>query len=614
MTYPPDRVLVLDDEPVIHDLVREVLDEYEVLSAYTVAEARAAVVSGEHFDVALVDKNLPDGSGIDFVRFLRGERPDGEVVMCTAYPSMDSALQAMTLGATDYIVKPMRDITELRLRIGNAYAKVHARRAQDTLLRQLRESEERYRELFDASPDAVLVLDATTRQIRGANPAAERLYGRSRAQLLGTPHHSLVAAEPRPALVGATVVRHDLRADGSTIPVEVSIGNTSASATPQVIEVIRDVSERARAEAERAELERRLARSERLDSLGRLSAGIAHDVNNLLCVIRSNNDLAMETLEADHIARADLSQVEAAVVSVSDLTRRLLAFSGKQRIEERTLDANAVIRGVAKMVGRTLPASVKLDLALAAQPLWVHMDESQLEQVITNLVVNARDAMPMGGVIVISTAQRGKELDLRVRDTGVGIPPELVKRIFEPFFTTKGNAGTGLGLATVHEIVMRRGGVIDVASTPGAGTELAISIPLVAGELVAARQATVPPPIVAGRGESILVVEDNAAVLEATRRLLAGAGYAVHTAMSAEEALVVASTQRKPRLMLTDIDLPGLSGVELAQKLAMERSDIRIVLTSGVAAAPRADFGLPFLAKPYSTEDLLRTVRRTLDT
>ncbi|MDB4964033.1 MAG: signal transduction histidine kinase, nitrogen specific, NtrB [Myxococcales bacterium] len=609
----PDRVLVIDDEPVIHELVREVLFPTDVISAMSVREAHAAVERREAFDVALVDKNLPDGSGIDLVRWLRTARPDSEIVMITAYPSMDSALEAMALGAMDYLIKPMRDINELRLRVGNACQRVRQRRAETALVAALRDSEEQYRELFEASPDAVLVLDAETREIVEANTAAERLYGRPRAELLGRSGTMLIASAYEPMLENGVIVRRDLRPDGTVIPVEVTTASAQRDGRAVVIEVIRDISERERAGAERADLEKRLSRASRLEALGRMAAGIAHDVNNMLCVIRTSNELVIDAVEQDAPARADLDQIEAAVASAADLTRRLLAFSGRQLIRAQVLDLNSLVHSVTRLLARTLEARARLELDLSPAPLFVLMDPGQLEQVIANLVVNARDAMPHGGQITIQSglAERSSQVVLLIKDTGTGIPPEILGEIFEPFFTTKGTHGTGLGLATVHEIVTRAGGTIEVRSRVGEGTAFEIRLPFSNADPRSVT-AAIATPIAAGRGETLLLVEDDVPVREVTRKMLVRGGYVVHAVGTAEEALEILAT-RTVLVLLTDVDLPTMSGTELARRVATEWAGVGVIFTSGMAADASAYDGRPFLAKPYTAEELLRAVRRVVD-
>jgi two-component system, cell cycle sensor histidine kinase and response regulator CckA len=605
----PPRVLVVDEQRAIHEIAREVLRPAVIVSAMTMAEARL-IAAREELDAALVDKDLPDGSGIDLVRWLRGAWPDVGIVMSTARPSMDWALEAMSLGAMDYLIKPIRDRNELRLRVGNACERSRQRRSERVLVAALRDSEERYRQLFEASPDAVLVLDSATREIVDLNPAATRLYGRGRASLIGCPSGLLTADEPPPMVNDGVISRRELQADGGSAMVEVSTGVAVGDGRSYIIEVIRDVSERQRSAAERAELHRRLSRAGRLEALGRMAAGIAHDVNNMLCVIRTYNSLAVDAIDAAHPAHPDLEQVEVAVANASDLTRSLLAFSGRQLVRDQVLDLNVIVESVGRLIGRSMEARTRLELDLSPAPLHVKMDPGQLEQVIANLLVNARDAMPQGGQVTMMTSLVTDEprVSLRVRDTGVGIAPEILHEIFEPFFSTKGTQGTGLGLATVREIVTRVGGRIDVKSCVGEGTQFEIRLPL-SDEDPHAITDVLAHPIGAGRGESLLLVEDDAAVRTATSRLLGRSGYAVYEAASAEAALAIIAAH-PIRLVIADLDLPGKSGLDLAKELS---DRMRVVFTSGMASDAAALDGRTFLPKPYNGNDLLRYVRRALD-
>ena len=604
-----DRVLVVDDEPVIQELVREVMYDHVTIAAGSLAEARAIVESGQEFEVALVDKNLPDGSGIDLVRWLRKARPDTEALIITGYPSMDSALEAISIGAIDYLVKPMRDINELRLRIGNACHIVRQHRSEAALISALRDSEERYRELFEATPDAVLVLDSETRDVVDANSAAERLYGRRRGELVGMRGAALTAREPAPVVRDGTVLRRELRADGTTVPVEVTTGVARHGARALAVEVVRDVSER---EA-RDLLEKRLARSSRLEALGRLAAGVAHDFNNLLCVIMTSAEFAGDAMRDGGLPAGDLDQIHQAVTSAASLTRQLLAFSGRQFARPQVIDLNARVELVVRMLERTLGARVKVALDLAPEPILVNIDPGQLEQVLTNLAVNARDAMPGGGTLTIVTRAEGGGAQIRMRDTGTGIAPHVLPEIFEPFFTTKGpEKGTGLGLATVREVVQRCGGRVGATSELGAGTTFELWLPKATGDSPQAT-AALPQTVVGGRGEDVLLIEDDPRVRDAARRVLAGAGYAVHEAASGEDALARVERGQHVDVVVADLELPGISGVECVRRLAASAS-LKIVYTSGLASDPRGgERGQAFLPKPYAPDDLLRTVRKALD-
>jgi PAS domain S-box-containing protein len=613
-------LLVIDDEPVILELISEVLDEHRVITAATAAEARAIVDRGEPFDVAIVDKNLPDGSGLDVLRWLRERRPDSDALVMTGYPSMDSAVEAIAAGACDYLIKPMRDIAEMRLRVNNAVSRVRHRRAEQELTRALKDSEQQYRDLFETTPDAVVVLDAETRVVVDANRAAERLYGRSSAELRGKTTADLTSAQPPPVMQGALIVRRERRADGSTVSVEVTTTTTKRHARDIVVEVVRDISERERAETERLQLEQRLVRTGRLEALGRLAAGIAHDFNNLLCIISVGGDLAAEAMADDaDAARDELSQIKAAVQSATALTRQLLSFSGRQLTRPQVVDVNAHVESVARMLERTLGARIKLVVELAAVPLTTLIDPSQLEQVITNLAVNGRDAMPKGGTITLTTracagADGAPGIGLTVRDTGSGIPPEIVASIFEPFFTTKGpEKGTGLGLATVLEIVRRAGGSIEVTSTIDVGTEFAIWMPTAEGAVH--QTSKISSVVPAGRGETVLLVEDDPRVREATRRVLIGGGYAVHEARDGEEALAHVTAGGKVDLVVADVELPGMSGIDCAREITERNADARVMYTSGMTSDPRLDSttrGSAFLPKPYTPDELMRSVRKAL--
>ncbi len=621
-----DRLLVVDDEPVVCELIREVFHDHDVTCAASVAEARALILSSERFEVALIDKNLPDGSGVELARSLRQEHPELEMLLITAFPSFDSALEVIDLGAVDYLVKPFPSINDLRLRVGNALRRVRGRRSERALTDALRDSEQRYRELFEASPDAILIIDPETRRVCDANRAAERLYQYGRDELLAKTIRELVAESSSPELHDGVVVRTDRRADGSTVPVEVTTGFLHRGGCGLSIEVVRDVSERERQQRIQNELSTRLERTQKLEAIGRLGTGVAHDLNNLLLVIQNCSAFAAEFVssipsDAAREALVDLESVAKASLSAADLTRRLLAFAGRGQVRRRVLDLNAAIESTAKMLRRTIEAHVYIELALAADPLQVVFDPGQLEQVITNRAVTARDAMPEGGRLTIETrlgpgdptagaAPSGAVVV--VRDTGVGVPAEMLTSIFEPFFTTQGDRGTGLGLATVKQIVTSAGGHVHVTSSAGVGTSFEIWLPITTHQVDA---ITRPISIGVGRGERVLVVDDDPLVREVTRRVLAAAGYAVHAARTGEEGVRIAKRVR-PELAVIDLLLPGISGVECASQLREQFATLAVIHTSGAGTAAVA---LPtrghdrFLPKPYSADDLLAEVRKSLD-
>ena len=382
---------------------------------------------------------------------------------------------------------------------------------------------------------------------------------------------------------------------------------------------------------ERKRTERALIAAQRLEAVGQLAGGIAHDFNNLLSVILLYSDFAANQLPKDHPVRADIEQVQKAGLSAGALTRQLLAFSRKQIMEPQITSVNDVVRGIETMVRRLLSESIDIVVDLADDLSNTLVDPGQLEQVLMNLVVNARDAMPDGGVLTIETAHAeldsqyvethlfdvkpGRYVRLSVSDTGQGMPADTRNRIFEPFFSTKeAGKGTGLGLAMVYGIVKQSDGNIWVYSEPGRGTIFKIYFPCVDG---APAQKIVRNTEVPRGDELVLVVEDDAGVRAATRRILEAAGYRVITAPNGEEALRM-SRDLRVDLLLSDVVLPVMSGRKLARRLRERFGSMKILFTSGyseqtVVREELLDGGVRFLSKPFTSLELTTRVRATLD-
>ena len=369
-----------------------------------------------------------------------------------------------------------------------------------------------------------------------------------------------------------------------------------------------------------------------MESVGRLAGGVAHDFNNMLTAIQGNVAMAELSLPAGSEAREHLAEAQRAVDSAGNLTRQLLAFSRKQVLMPQVLSLNDVARRMHKMLGRVLGEDVQLVLALAEPLALVRMDPGQVEQILVNLAVNARDAMPEGGRLTLGTervivdaalAERlqlapGPHVVLSLEDTGTGMSAEVKARLFEPFFTTKGvGKGTGLGLAMVYGAVKQAGGGIDVYSEPGAGSVFKLYLPVVEGPVRSLPTAPTTP-LPEGR-ERILVVEDEEVVRTLARGVLERLGYSVRAFGSALEVLANIGVLDEPiDLLLTDLVMPGMSGRELAERLVAIRPGLRVLYTSGYAedmAVHRgiAERGIAFLPKPYSMQSLAQRVREVLD-
>lgn len=405
--------------------------------------------------------------------------------------------------------------------------------------------------------------------------------------------------------------------------------------------IFHDITERKRAEAalresegEKKLLQEQLHRSQKMEAIGRLAGGIAHDFNNLLTLIKGYSQLSLRQINEDDPLKENIHGIEKASIRASNLVRQLLAFSSRQVMEMKVLDLNILLRDLDKMLTRFVGEDIKLVYVMADNPAKVKIDPGQMEQVIVNLVINARDAMPSGGELIIETANverdeslfqspihmlPGRCVMVSIRDTGVGMTSEVKERIFEPFFTTKEQGkGTGLGLSTVYGIVTQIGGTICVDSEPGHGTTFRICLPRADEPLEEVRE------MVAGEGfsqgnEKILVVEDEKEVRKLSVQILKNQGYTILEASNGVEALRIFEQQNDPvHLILTDVVMPQMGGKELADRLRSISPSIKIIFTSGYTDRAIAQNGqfhdrLDFLEKPFSPAGLVQKVREVLD-
>lgn len=683
--------LIVDDDEDDVEILADLLTDagYQCAFARDAHQARCEIAQRE-FSLALVDVMLPGETGLELVEELASRSPRLAVVMVTGMDDRSMAERALRSGVYGYLIKPFRP-TELLVTIANAVYRLSLESQRDAFERELEqqlarqaeelrvaleqldravreemisESEARFRGLLEAAPDAILVVD------RGGvvmliNAQAERLFGYSREDMEGQPIELLVpesrnAIHPvleelhvsdrrRPPMGdGSQLVGR--RSDGSEFPAEISL---SAIETPEGVFVsasVRNITERLRAQAEREELravaerermQMRLLQAQRLESLGQLAGGVAHDFNNLLSAILNYAAFTREEVDASVTAgdqpdwpslRADVVQIEKAAQQAAQLTRQLLAFARREPVNLVNLSINDVIGEVDQLLRRTLGGHVEF-VTSPGEDLWpVTVDRGQIEQVLLNLAVNARDAMPNGGTLRIETANvrvdqeyasgrpglmPGEYVSLKVSDTGTGMPREVADRVFEPFYTTKASGeGTGLGLATVYGIVQQAAGHIEVVSEEDSGTMFSILLP-------ASPSADVePPPVLAtapgGNGETVLLVEDQEVVRNVAERLLSRNGYEVLTADSGPAALaLLKETGASIDLLLTDLVMPHMFGQELAQRVTEERPGVATVYMSG-NAQPTIEAGqslngeVILIQKPFTETELLSKLREAL--
>jgi PAS domain S-box-containing protein len=490
--------------------------------------------------------------------------------------------------------------------------------------------------IFEVSRDGIVV-EADDR-IVFANGAFARMLGYGSPQeLLGRPL-SMMEAPGAPQSISQLNARrlaseqvpsicefHGRRKDGTLVELEATVSAATISGDTYKFANVRDVSERAR-------LEEQLRQAQKMEAVGRLAGGIAHDFNNLLTAILGYTDLVRDRLPADSEDAKDLEEVQRASESAAALIRQLLAFGRKQVLQRVRLDLNAVLRGIRNMLARMVGEHVELSLDLAGNLPTTLADPSQLEQVVMNLVLNARDAMAKGGRITIATAAAtidaahpagivpaGSYAVLSVCDTGEGMTPDVQGHLFEPFFTTKEQGkGTGLGLATVYGIVTQSGGWILVDSQVDRGTRFTLYFPAVAEPAESWQRPAPAGPLRASANERILIVEDEELVRLFARRVLAHAGYRVVEAVNGEQALTLLQTgDEAVDLVLTDVVMPGMSGRALVQRIAALRPEARVIYMSGYTGQTLEqewfDPRWPLLTKPFTAAGLVSAVRAALE-
>ncbi len=512
--------------------------------------------------------------------------------------------------------------------------------------RALHESEERYRAIFEESTDVIYITSRDGKLI-DISPSAESLFGRPRLELIGSDVRPLYA-EPEERVR----FQREIEETGSVREFEVrflgpdgnelhclltsSLRRDADGAVIGYHGIIRDITERRRAEDERESLEAQLLQAQKMEAVGTLASGVAHDFNNLLTAIQGFADLAMSSAEGSGHLYGDLRKIRSAADRGAALTRQLLLFSRRQSVERVPLDLNRTAEGLLGILSPLIGEDVAMKTELEPELRPVLADEGSMQQIIMNLAVNARDAMPEGGRLVIGTknvdfddepasgdpgARAGEFVSLSVTDTGVGMDATTVQRVLEPFFSTKDpGKGTGLGLSVVYGIVQQHEGWLDIRSTPGRGSTFEIYLPATSARpdysLRTSEHEEWSLTNTTGQGERILVVEDEGAVRELAVKVLRQSGYEVLEAGTVAEALSVFEEQEGHfDLIFSDVILPDHTGIRLAEMLLEMKPDLPFLLSSGHADdrsryATIRGKGLAFLRKPYSLPDLLRTVRQ----
>ncbi|MBM3777027.1 MAG: response regulator [Acidimicrobiia bacterium] len=636
------KALIVEDSPddaelLLRHLRRQGL-EIAFLRVQTAPAMRQAL-SDEDWDVVLSDYSMPEFSAEEALGILKESGLDIPFIIVSGTIGEETAVRSLKAGAHDFLVKSQlsRLVPALQREVREA---ARRRRLRATELR-LSETRERMRFALDASGVGTWETELAT----GAtvwSEVFERMHGVAAGGFAGTLEALLVLVHAndresvRDRLAQARSNHGDLRyeyrvvrADGSTRWIA-SIGRTFYHDDGRPVRAAGigiDITSQ-------KEYEEHLRQVQRMESIGNLAGGVAHDFNNLLSVIDGYSHFLMERLAADAEAMADLREVRSAVTRASELTRQLLAFSRRQVLEPHVVSLNDLVGGLQKMLRRLIEENVRIECDLAPGLPPVHVDPGQIDQVLVNLAVNARDAMPDGGVLTIETSQvelraddarrheplqPGPHVALSVRDTGSGMAPDVLARAFEPFFTTKPvGQGTGLGLATVYGIVRQSGGRIDVTSEPGAGTTFRLYFPAMTGREPEKLSDLRAPSAGTTGTETLLVVEDDRTLRILDERILRRLGYEVLMAADGTEARRLCASHAGPvHVLLTDVIIPGGSGPALAEWIVRERPGIRVVYMSGYTDNTIAHHGVlapgtHFVQKPFTSDQLARKIREAL--
>ncbi len=644
-----DRILLVDDEPEVLLALEDILaDEYKVFTAESAAGALDLIEKERGIAVVVTDQRMPRMTGDELLAKLSGTS-DAVRVMITGFADLSAVIRAVNEGRIfAYITKPW-NADEFKITVNRAAEHFRLARQLAEERRLLGESERRLRKqtsvlnsILDSMDDAVVVVDANEELL---------LFNRQARHFLGPPPSVPLSAswtdifgvhlaqDKKPIPREDGLLRRAML-DAQTVSREVVVSNQlvpervlSMTATPLrdpdnavvgSVALLRDITQQRKLEAQ-------LLQSQKMEAIGRFAGGVVHDFNNILSVIQSYAEIVLSAAQQEQ-EREDVGQIIAASQRATTLTRQLLAFCRRQVIRPELIRIGAVIANIEKMLQRLIGEDIVLSTALTADIGTVRVDPGQLEQIVLNLAVNARDAMPQGGELRIETADAKLEADsaaalgarpgnyavLTVSDNGSGMDEATQARIFEPFFTTKDDGkGTGLGLSTVYGIVQQANGHIALDSAPGRGTTFRIYFPNVSGD-AAARRSLQPPQNPAHGSGTILIVEDNDAVCQVAARILRSAGYRVLPTSKPDEARrLCISRGSEIDLLLLDVVMPRGTGPQLAVELRKYCPRAKLVFMSGyLGATVTSDVswraGAGFLQKPFTPATLVERVTEAL--
>jgi len=633
MSYTP-KILIVDDEPRMCDSLKALLSGqgYEIHTCDCGKEAIECLAKNR-FDLILLDIVMPDMDGHRVMHYINSEDIETLVIAMTGYASIESAIETLRSGAYDYLRKPFEH-EELLKKVENALKQKRLINGHKHAEEALRESEEKYRTVLEASPDAIVVYDMEGTVIY-LNPAFTKVFGWTPEELLGKkidyipkenwPETQMMIDKVLAGESFSGIKSRRYTKQRNILDVSISVATFLDRNGMPVgsVHTLRDITER-------KQLEAQLQHAAKIETIGTLAGGIAHDFNNLLMGIQGNVSLMLMNMDPTQPYYERLKNIEKQIQSGARLTSHLLGYARKGRYEVKALDLNQLVEETSDTFGRTRKA-IAIHRELAEDLFAIEADQTQIEQVLLNLFVNAADAMPSGGDLVLKTMNtthkdmKGKLYDpkpgdyvlLTVTDTGIGMDRKTMERIFDPFFTTKEmGRGTGLGLASAYGIIKGHGGYIYADSKKGQGTTFSIYLP---GSEKRVHKTVKTPKRFIKEGRTVLLVDDEEVVLEVGRELLEAMGYRVLIAKDGKKAVDVYRKNRDEiDIVLLDMVMPNMSGGEAYDRMKEINPDIKVLLSSGFSIHGEASKILErgcngFIQKPFTMKDLSGKIRDILE-
>jgi two-component system, cell cycle sensor histidine kinase and response regulator CckA len=668
---PTPLILIVDDEKAIRESVRNYLEDYD----FSVIEAGNGRAGLEMFeknnpDLVMVDLRMPEVDGLEVLANVTKRYPDIPVIIMSGTGVIGDAVEALRLGAWNYLLKPVEDLSVLKHAVENALERsrlltqnrvyqehleievTRRTREVEKTAHELRQSEEKYRSIFENLQDVYyeITMDGIITEI---SPSICAVSKYTREEIINTCLWEIYTMEGERVRLMDALLQHGQVTDyevhledkdGTIVPCSVAarLQLDSRNLPVKICGTIRDISERKRAEEEHEKLLGQLNQAQKMEAIASLTGGIAHDFNNLLTVINGHAEIAQRKLSKNLSIEKDLHAILMAGRRAENLTRQLLAFSRKQIHKPKVIDINNVIYDMEKMLRRLIGEDIVMELHFSNDVPPIKADPGQIEQIFMNLVVNARDAVmdqkdqTAEKKIVIETARvnlneswveehpgscRGWHALVIVSDSGIGMDEETKNKIFEPFFTTKDKGkGTGLGMSTVYGIVKQNGGCIYVYSEPGQGSIFRIYWPTTEEPVTAElKESTEPKKEMEQGKETILLVEDDDAVRNFAGDTLRELGYTVHEASNGQEALEMVKEKKLTLdLLLTDLIMPKMNGKVLSEKLSHLQPSLAVIYASGytdnhIIHRYELEQDIHFMQKPYALKALAKKVREVLD-